>query len=250
MNKSVFNIYSQYYDLLYKDKNYCAEAKYISSLLQRYNIPNGNLLEFGSGTGKHARFLVEYGYTVHGIERSKDMVENSEKFDGFTCEVGDIANSNVGIAFDAVLSLFHVISYQTNNSQLNAVFSNAAKHLKKEGLFIFDFWFSPAVYNLQPSVKVKRMSDKNVEITRIAEPVNHVNQNLVDVNYSIFVNNLISGSIDYFTELHTMRHFSLPEIDIYATKNGFEIIQFEEYLTGNTPSQDTWGVCVVLKKLE
>jgi len=46
-----------------------------------------------------------------------------------------------------------------------------------------------------------------------------------------------------------MRHFSLPEIDIVAGVHGFERVAAEEFLTGNVPSESTWGVCVILKRI-
>ena len=53
MNK-VFDAYAAYYDLLYQDKNYHKEAKYILRLLEDNGISSGKILELGSGTGKHA----------------------------------------------------------------------------------------------------------------------------------------------------------------------------------------------------
>ena len=123
---AVFNAYSRYYDLLYRDKNYAGETAYISNLLSRHSIAKGDLLEFGSGTGKHGGLLAAQGYTVHGIERSADMVGAAEIAPGFTCQQGDIAHTRMGRQYDAVLSLFHVMSYQTSNEQLRSVFANAA----------------------------------------------------------------------------------------------------------------------------
>lgn len=249
MSERVFNAYSRYYDLLYRDKDYPGEAEYIQRLLTRYGIPNGDLLEYGSGTGKHGRLLAAQGYTVHGIERSAEMVANAEAAPGFTCQQGDIASTSIGRTYDAVLSLFHVISYQTSNAQLHAVFANAAAHLNHDGLFIFDFWYSPAVNAQKPVVRVKRMADDQVEITRIAEPVIYTNENRVDVNYTIYSRELGAGSVQTLQETHPMRHFSLPEIDIVAGVHGFEVITAEEFLTGNVPSESTWGVCVILKRI-
>jgi len=246
---AVFNAYSRYYDLLYRDKDYPGEAAYIHRLLSRSGIPKGNLLEFGSGTGKHGRLLAAQGYSVHGIERSADMVAEAEIAPGFTCQQGDIASTSMGRTYDAVLSLFHVISYQTSNAQLQAVFANAAAHLNHGGLFIFDFWYSPAVYAQKPVVRVKRMADDHVEITRIAEPVIYPNENRVDVNYTIYSRELGTCNVQTLQETHPMRHFSLPEIDIVAGVHGFERIAAEEFLTGNDPSESTWGVCVILKRI-
>ena len=45
-----------------------------------------------------------------------------------------------------------------------------------------------------------------------------------------------------------MRHFSIPEIEYFAESNNFQVLKAEELLTGNEPSENTWGVCFVLKK--
>lgn len=249
MSEKVFNAYSRYYDLLYRDKDYAGEVAYISSLLTRHGISTGNLLEFGSGTGKHGRLLAAQGYTVHGIELSADMVANAKTAPGFTCQQGDIACTTIGQQYDAVLSLFHVISYQTSNDQLQAVFANAAAHLHPGGLFIFDFWYSPAVYTQKPVVRIKRMASELVEITRIAEPVIYPNENRVDVNYTIYARDLTAGTVQTLQETHPMRHFSLPEIHLLAEAQGFQPISAEEFLTGATPSESSWGVCVVLQRI-
>lgn len=247
--KTVFNAYGHYYDLLYQDKDYAAEVKYIHSLLCRFGIQNGNLLEFGSGTGRHASLLVKYGYQVHGVDQSIEMVLQSEEVDGFTCQQGDICKIRLNKTFDAVLSLFHVISYQTSNTQLNEVFLSASQHLTKGGVFVFDFWYSPAVYTQSPSVRIKRMRNDCVEILRIAEPVVHVNENCVDVNYTILAQNLDSNEMQTVFETHKMRHFSLPEIDLVAMAHGFERVCDEEFLSGNVLGIDTWGACVVLRRV-
>ena len=248
-NIAVFNAYSRYYDLLYRDKDYAGEAAYIQDILSRHGIKQGDLLEFGSGTGKHGCLLAKKGYRVHGIERSAEMVAQAEKVEGFTCEQRDICTVQLRRTFDAVLSLFHVVSYQTTNELVLAVFSRAAEHLRGGGLFLFDVWYSSAVYAQQPSVRIKRMADQEVEITRIAEPELFPNENRVDVNYTIYARNTASGEVQTLQETHPMRHFSLPEIDLLAEMSGFERIGAEEFLTGNKTSTKTWGVCVTLMKV-
>lgn len=244
----IFSIYSHYYDLLYREKDYAGDVKYIDDILTRYNVTGRELLEFGSGTGKHGRLLVERGYKVVGVERSAEMVARASVFDGFDCRQGDICEVKLGRTFDAVLSLFHVISYQVANADLHAAFFSAAQHLCQGGLFVFDVWYSPAVYTQRPVVRVKRLADATHEITRIAEPVFIPNENRVDVHYTILAQNIATGCCETLTENHPMRHFSLPEIDTLANAAGFERVCAEEFLTGAEPGEDTWGVCVVLRK--
>ena len=243
-----FDAYSRYYDLLYRDKDYAAEVDYIDRLLQRHGASGPELLEFGSGTGKHGRLLAQRGYRVTGIERSAEMVAQTMPVDGFTCQVGDIATVQLERAFDAVLSLFHVISYQVTNQAVGAVFARAAEHLLPGGLFVFDVWYSPAVYAQRPSVRVKRLEGDGLRVTRIAEPEIHPNENRVDVIYSIFAEDQNDGTVQTLSESHPMRHFSLPELDLLADLAGFERLAAEAFLTGEEPSEDTWGLCVVLRK--
>jgi SAM-dependent methyltransferase len=246
--ESVFSAYSRYYDLLYKDKDYIGECDYIQAILAPYVQAKASLLEFGSGTGKHGCLLAERGFTVHGVERSADMVAQAGAMPGFSCHQGDICTIKMGRTYDAVLSLFHVVSYQTSNVDVQAVFARAAEHLATGGIFVFDFWYSPAVYAQQPVVRVKRMADDQMEITRIAEPVIYPNENRVDVNYTIYAKDIASGRVQTMSETHPMRHFSLPEIDLLASGNGFARINAEEFLSGKAPGSDTWGVCVTLQK--
>lgn len=244
-----FREYSHYYDLLYADKDYDGEVRYILSLLAAQNISGGRLLELGSGTGKHGRLLGEAGFSVHGIERSSDMVAQAATTPSFTCEQGDIRHTRVGKTFDAVLSLFHVISYLTEIEDLREVLSRAREHLTNGGVFIFDVWYTPAVLAQQPEVRVKRVADRDCQVLRIAEPESYPNDSRVDVKYSIFVKNRETGQTSTFEEVHAMRHFTLTEIDLLTAATGFERIGAEEFGTGAAPGTDTWGVCFTLKAI-
>jgi SAM-dependent methyltransferase len=131
---------------------------------------------------------------------------------------------------------------------VQAVFANAAHHLKPGGLFLFDVWYSPAVAAQRPELRVKRLQSEDLAITRIAEPTLHPNANRVDVHYTVMAQELGSSTLHTFEETHPMRHFSLPELDLLTEGAGFERLTAEEWLSGAPPSENTWGVCLVLLK--
>ena len=243
-----FELTSQYYDLLYRGKDTIAEVDYVDQLLQHHGVNGQDLLDFGSGTGRHGCLLGSRGYKVFGIEKSAAMVAESKQSEFFSCQQGDITTTQLPQKFDAVTSLFHVVSYLTTNAEVQAVFANASFHLSSGGLFLFDVWYSPAVLTQQPEVRVKRLQNSNLSITRIAEPTVFTNSNCVDVLYTVVAQDLTNDTVSLFEENHPMRHFSLPEIDFFAEVSGFERVAFEEWLTGNQPSDSTWGVCFVLRK--
>ena len=139
MTDSVFCEYGRYYDLLYRDKDYLGETAYVHELLVRFGVPTGALLELGSGTGRHGRLLANAGYTVFGLERSETMIalacEGAETR-GFTCQRADIRSARLERRFDAVISLFHVISYQVSNEDLLETFRTARAHVSAGAPFL------------------------------------------------------------------------------------------------------------------
>ena len=92
------------------------------------------------------------------------------------------------------------------------------------------------------------MADKKLAILRIAEPTIVPNENRVDVHYTVFARDVVTGESSTFTETHPMRHLSIPEMDTLATLCGFEKIAAEAFLRGAAPGENTWGVCFVLRK--
>jgi len=252
-----FGAYSKYYDLLYKDKDYAGEVAYISSLLEEHAPDGRSILELGCGTGRHAAMLAEKKWIVHGIDLSTDMLKAAQERkrsrpssigDRLRFSVGDVRDFDTGEQYDAVLSLFHVVSYQNANDDVLAMFRNAAAHLKPGGVFVFDYWYGPAVLTDRPAVRVKRMHSEEIDVTRLAEPIMHPNSSLVDVNYQIFIHELSSGKMDVLRENHRMRYFFLNEIELLLREAGLNHVRSGEWLTGRTPAWDTWGVCSIASK--
>ena len=251
----VFEKYAQYYDLLYKDKDYRAETDYILTLIKKYLHETCKILEFGAGSGIHGRMLANAGFHVNGIERSQEMIDlgyssnqGKNQNSSFSCIQGDCTSTILGDDFDTVISLFHVLSYQTSNEEVLAMLKNAHRQLKPSGVFIFDYWYAPAVWHLGPTLRVKRVQNQQLAITRIAEPECFRDQNIVKVNYQTFVEDLKSNHISKVKETHEMRAFNTEEIREFASQTGFTILCSEEWLTSHTPSKDTWGVCTTLQK--
>ncbi len=254
---SVFNAYAQYYDLLYQDKDYAQEANFIHQLLKTHAPAAQQLLELGSGTGRHAEYLAERGYQVTGVERSEEMLARcSDRQVGQSQELaqrlkflqGDLREVRLEQVFDCVLSLFHVISYQTSNADLVAAFTTVAQHLKPGGVFVFDVWYGPAVLHDQPQVRVKRLQNENLAITRIAEPVLHPNENIVDVNYHVLLQQLDSDTQQELRELHRMRYLFKPELDMLLHQAGMEPVTCGEWMSDRPAGLDTWGVYFVAVK--
>lgn len=243
-----FNLYSQYYDLIYDDKSTYNECLYLIDLLDKYKVREKKILEFGSGTGRHGIIFKKLGWEWEGIEQSSSMVNIASK-KNLKVFQGDIVNYKLDNKYSAILSLFHVISYINENDSLINVFSNAYTHLEKGGIFIFDVWYSPAVYIQRPEKRLKIIENKHIKVTRKASPIIYWNKNIVDVNYNLTIESKRTNEKETIKETHSMRHFSLPELKLFASIVGFTWIHAEEWMTGKDIGENTWGITCIIKKV-
>ena len=252
----VFNAYASYYDLLYRDKDYAGEAEYVATHIRKQAPQAKRILDLGCGTGAHAEHLARMGYTVHGVDMSESMLARAEARKAtlppeiaarLSFGLGDVRTVRTGQIYDVVISLFHVMSYQTANADLEAAFDTAANHLKAGGLFLFDFWYGPAVLSQHPEVRVKRLEDGEIKVTRIAEPLMHVNENVVDVNYTVFIEVRATGAVEQVRETHRMRYLFLPELLRYGAREFKECGNYA-WMTNDVLDADAWaGVRVLVR---
>ena len=245
-----FKNYAKYYDLLYKDKDYNKESKYIIDKIIKWGGTQQvkTILELGCGTGKHAKLLQSNGYSVYGIDLSANMIKLAKQ-NGVNCEVADIRTYRQSNKFDCCVSLFHIASYQNSDEDISDYFKTASFHLKQDGIFIFDIWYKPAVLYQLPEKRVKIMENDDIKVIRHCNPEHLPDESIVKVNYEIEIIDKKSNERESIKETHAMRYFSSDEIKRFAKQAKIKIINEEEWLTKNTPSKNTWGVCFVGEKV-
>ncbi|MBF0299958.1 MAG: class I SAM-dependent methyltransferase [Oligoflexia bacterium] len=269
VNNKVFEEYAYYYNLLYADKDYVREAKYIKEVVDKHlptcctteHCKKGeHILNLGCGSGNHDFELAKLGFKITAVDASKSMIEcalSKQKKDAFYLEnirfiLSDICKLNLDAScldasYDVVISLFHVSNYFTTNERLLEFFKQAYRCVKKGGIFIFDSWYGPAVLTQKPEVRMKKVQDEHSVIWRMTTPELKVNQNIVDVNYTLIIKDKLSKQINEIKETHEMRYLFLPEVEIFLEKVGFKLISAKEFFTENDLDINTWNsyfVCV------
>ena len=241
--------YSKYYNLLYQNKNYLEEYNYICEIIKKHGKTHDkNILDIGCGTGKHLKYFKKDGFSVSGVDISESMINEAKKYlkqdhDLICCNASEFSFDN---KFDIILSLFHVMSYQTKNNDLENIFQNVSNHLTDGGLFIFDFWYGPAVLSDPPTIRIKRLEDANTFITRITEPVMNINNNIVDVNFEVILESKKTHFTEKINETHKMRYLFIPEIEYFSKKTGLTIIATYNWLDFSSLSEKTWYGLIIL----
>lgn len=251
---SVFGSYSRYYNLLYKDKDYQGEADYIAGLIRKYSGGKAKtLIDIGCGTGNHDLLLAKHGFQVDGVDRSEDMIQvarrRAEGLNSLQFHLGDATDFRLGKKSDAVVSLFHVMSYQTSNDALMKSFQSAYEHLSPGGIFIFDFWYGPGVLTDRPALRVKKMEDESIKVLRVATPTLDPNRNVVDVHYEVLIEEKATGRLERLDETHHMRFLFKPELDFMLGAVGFKVLDFLEWMAPDRePGASTWNACIIAVK--
>lgn len=254
---SVFHDYARYYNLLYRDKDYAAETAFVLDVLKSHGSAPRTLLDLGCGTGRHAMEMAGRGIHITGVDSSETMLAlGRESMDRLTPKTisapppelrhGDARSVRLGRKFDAVTSLFHVMSYQNTEEDALAEFVTAREHLEPGGLFLFDFWHGPGVLRDLPEGRERILEDGNTHIRRQASPELRLNDNIVIVNYAVSICDVKSGQTSELREAHSMRYWFLPELRYLAKQAGLRMVDAGGWLTNRAPALDDWNAWMLV----
>lgn len=258
MTDKIFDAYSAYYDLLYHDKDYEGETAYVLRLLSKHMESPRSALDLGCGSGRHMACMARSGIAVTGVELSASMCGRAmaaraaldpETARRIELVQGDVRTVRTGRLYDAVTALFHVASYQTTNADLVSFFKTASSHLRPGGLFLFDCWYGPAVLTSRPEQRIREARNDAARIIRFTRSTLRVNDNVVDVRFTVLATPTDRPDWKEFEETHSMRYLFAPEVHGFLEAAGMEPLISEEFLTGQPLSDTVWNACFVARKV-
>ena len=245
--------HAELYDLFYADKPYESEAAFVAECLREYSVgPTTRLLEIACGTGTHALQLEQRGYKIVATDYSQDMLERArQKASNSQIEfqLQDMTQLEVnGAPFDAAYCLFDAIGYVGTNEALQKVFRGVHKHLRNDGLFIFEFWHAAAMLRHYDPVRVRRWKQDDSLILRISETTLDYSKQLSSVCYSIYELKT-DGTYSGLTETQVNRYFLAQEMAAWLTTTGFAPVKwFAGFSNDETISDETWHIVAVARR--
>ena len=246
----VFSEYSDFYDLYYADKDYAAEVDFVLELAARFGNTPMTLLDMGCGTGRHLEEFVKRGLKCDGFDLSAEMLSHARKRlagTGVNLSEGNLTDFENGKQYDIVVSMFAVMGYLTSNNKLLAGLETARKHLKEDGVFIFDGWFGPAVLAQGPEKRRHEYREGENLVLREVTPRLDSVQQTVTVHYEVSVQR--DGRIMKQTqEDHIMRFMFVQEIALAMKMAELNLVFFCPFLEANGYlSTGSWNVTFVAR---
>lgn len=252
---NIFGKYADFYDLLYQDKDYKGECDVIEEIFAKYSKKKiVSILDLGCGTGNHAFIFHEKGYRILGVDRSEVMLTNAKNKllkltdnKNIRFERGDIRNWKTDEKFDAVLMLFAVLGYQLENKDVFKAFTTVKKHLKSNGLFIFDVWYGPSVLIQKPSKRTKTVVTTKGKIIRKAYSGIDTIRQICTVHYlTSYIQN--KKLIQKIKEDHQMRFFFPKELEFYLQSAGLKLLKLGAFPQWRKiPNEKTWNIFGIAK---
>jgi ubiquinone/menaquinone biosynthesis C-methylase UbiE len=247
--------HAELYDLFYTDKPYAAEAAFVDQCLGKYSAgPVDRVLEIACGTGTHAFHLEKPRREIVATDYSEGMLRRAdrkaaEKSSRVEFQLQDMTQLDIsGAPFDAVICLFDAIGYVQTNEALAKVFSGVHKHLRPDGLFVFEFWHAAAMLRHYDPVRVRRWKTDDATVLRISETSLDTANQLSRVTYSIYELN-DNGTYSALTETQVNRYFLLQEMAAWLTSSGFAPVKwFAGFNDDETINDETWHIVAVARR--
>ena len=257
MPKKNFDIYANYYDELYKDKNYKKETNFVIKNLKKNKKKIKTILEIGCGTGNHAIFLAKSGFSVVGIDSSKKMIEvaNKKKNNLNIFLKKKLIFKNINALefktkkkFDAVIMLFHVFNFLNSKKKITKFVNKIFNTIKFSGILLFDFINADCAIKNKPKITEKEIKTKLYFLKRSTKPILNLKKRNLKIIFKIFVNFYFIKKQIKFLETHNLSIFSKNQY-VNFFNNRFKLLRIGPWLNmSSNLTNNHWNGYAVLKK--
>lgn len=220
---------TEYYHILYKNRDKSEAESFISKLLQQLNLPKSSfVIDLACGKGRHSEYLSDLGYKVLGLDLSENSIRKNKERENsqLSFHVHDmrepITQDLTAEKADAVFNLFTSFGYFDTEAEDHAVFRAVKNVLKDNGYFVLDFLNASRVEKNLVKKETKTRGTLDFHIERKIEDEFVVK----DIRFED------NGQAHHYQE--RVRLHSLEEIQALGEKAGLSYVQvFGDYSLGN-----------------
>ena len=160
---------SEYYHILYKDRDDNEARQFIDNLINYYRISEGEkVLDLACGKGRHSVYLNQKSLDVVGVDLSNKSIAHAKQNENPTLkfqvhDMREILNENT---FDYVLSFFTSFGYFDDQEDDRKVINSVYDSLKSDGYYVIDFMNTNRIIKNFKERELKEIDNIKFEIIR------------------------------------------------------------------------------------
>ncbi|MBR5442355.1 MAG: class I SAM-dependent methyltransferase [Clostridia bacterium] len=243
-----YNSFAGVYDELTFNVDYKKRAEYVQSILHRYGVNDGLLLDLACGTGSMAVEFSKMGYEVIAIDASADMLMEAQTkaYDNeqsimFLCQ--RMEETDLYGTVRAVVCALDSINHLPDAATMAQTFQVLKNFVDDGGVMVFDV---NTLYKHQRVLADNTFvyDEKNVFLVW----QNHLLQDnkTVNINLDFFCKD---GELyERFNENFNEIAFTDEEITAAVEGAGFKVVERLAEMTGDAPCEETERVYYVIRR--
>jgi SAM-dependent methyltransferase len=229
MTESAYARSARFYDLIYGQKPYEAEAEAVHGVIQRHlRSGGGALLDVGCGSGNHLAHLRRH-YQSDGVDLDAGLLDIArQRYPGSRFTQGDMAEFDLGRRYDVLTCLFSAIGYVRTPERLEQTMRTFARHLAPGGVAVIEPWLAPDVY-VAGTVRTDVIDGPGAKVVRMVHSGMRGGDTLLTFSYLIGR----AEGIEHFEEDHVLGLFTQEQTMDAIRAAGLEVVEHDPHgLTG------------------
>ena len=244
-----YTSFARVYDTFMDNIPYEEWGKYLTALLEEYNVTEGLVLDLGCGTGTMTELLAAKGYDMIGVDYSEDMLEIAmEKREASGHDIlyllQDMREFELYGTVGAVISICDSVNYITEEEDLEEVFRLVNNYLDPKGVFIFDF---KTLYNYQTILGDRTIAEKREECSFIWDNYYYEEEKINEYELTLFIRD--EGDMyRKFEEIHYQKAYTLEEMIRLVKASGLEFVAAYDAFTKNAPDEKSERIYMVARE--
>ena len=238
--------FAQVYDTFMDNVPYDEWGEYLVSLLKKYGVEDGLVLDMGCGTGAMTRYLDAHGYDMTGIDVSEEMltIAKEKSSPDILYLLQDMREFELYGTMRAAVSICDSMNYILEEDDLLQVFSLVNNYLDPGGIFIFDL---NTVYKYQEILGEQTIAEDREECSFIWDNFYDEEEMINEYDLTVFVQE--EGDLfRRYCETHYQRAYSLEIVKSLIEKAGMEVLAIYDAFTYNNPKPDSERVYFVARE--
>ncbi len=237
------------YDTFMDDIPYEKWSRYLTTLLQRYGVHEGLVLDLGCGTGSLTELLADQGYDMIGIDSSEEMLEiaadkKAESGNDILYLCQDMREFELYGTVAAVVSICDCMNYILEKGELTEVFRLVNNYLDPGGVFIFDL---NTEYKYRECIGDCVIAEDREECSFIWDNQYNVGEKINIYDLAVFIREE-NGLYQKYHETHYQRAYTLETVKETLWAAGMQFVAAYDAFTENPPQKDSERIYVIARE--